>query len=41
MNKDKTVIVTVSIEQPYLYEFVTIRSKAWIKKISSSVVVRM
>lgn len=28
MNKDKTVIVTVSIEQPYLYEFVTIRSKA-------------
>ncbi|MFA7075635.1 MAG: 4Fe-4S binding protein [Candidatus Izemoplasmatales bacterium] len=28
VNKDKTVIVTVSIEQPYLYEFITIRSKA-------------
>ena len=26
-NKDMTVIVTVSIEQPYLYEFVTIRSR--------------
>lgn len=26
-NKDMTTIVTVSIEQPYLYEFVTIRSK--------------
>lgn len=26
-TKDRTTIITVSIEQPYLYEFATIRSK--------------